>query len=95
MANRGILQMDKAELDNQNLVGHTENAVKTHLWTALCTYLIVARIKATYKSPYSVTECATLLSVSVLEKTDIKEVLTLTEPLNQNQNVKERNLFDF
>ena len=85
----------KQNLTIKTLWGHTENAVKTHLWTALCTYLIVARIKATYKSPYSVTECATLLSVSALEKTDIKELLTLTEPLNQNQNVKERNLFDF
>lgn len=85
----------KQNLTIKTLWGHTENAVKTHLWTALCTYLIVARIKATYKSPYSVTECATLLSVSALEKTDIKELLTLTEPLNQNQNFKERNLFDF
>lgn len=85
----------KQNLTIKTLWGHTENAVKTHLWTALCTYLIVARIKASYKSPYSVTECGTLLSVSALEKTDIKELLTLSEPLNQNQNVKERNLFDF
>lgn len=84
----------KQNLTIKTLWGHTENAVKTHIWTALCTYLIVARIKATYKSPYSVTECDTLLSVSALEKTDIKELLTLSEPLNQNQNVKERNLFD-
>lgn len=85
----------KQNLTIKTLWGHTENAVKTHLWAALCTYLLVARIKATYKSPYSVTECATLLSVSALEKTNIKELLTLSEPLNQNQNVKERNLFDF
>ncbi len=79
----------KQNLTIKTLWGHTENAVKTHLWAALCTYLIVARIKATYKSPYSVTECATLLSVSAFEKTDIKELLTFNQPLNQNQNVKE------
>lgn len=42
--------MDKVKSDNQNLVGYTENVVKTHLWIAICTYLVVAKIKATYKS---------------------------------------------
>lgn len=85
----------KQNLTVKTLWGYTENAVKTHLWMAICTYLVVARIKATYKSPYTITECATLLSVSALEKTDMKELLTLAEPLNQNKNVKELNLFDF
>ena len=85
----------KQNLTVKTLWGYTENAVKTHLWMAICTYLVVARIKATYKSPYTITECAKLLSVSALEKTDMKELLTLNEPLNQNQNVKELSLFDF
>lgn len=85
----------KQNLTVKTLWGYTENAVKTHLWMAICTYLVVARIKAAYRSTYTITECATLLSVSALGKINIKELLTLAEPLNQNQNVKEHSLFDF
>jgi len=73
--------------------GYSENAVKLHLWVAICTFLIIARIKARYKSPYTITEVATILSVSALEKIDLDELLTNPELLNQNQNVNELKLF--
>ena len=55
----------------------------------------VALIKDRYNSPYSITEVATLISVSALEKADLKELLTApSDLLESNQNVKELDLFD-
>ena len=86
----------KQNLTVKSFWGHSENAVKTHLWTAICTYLIVARIKASIKDcPYTITEVATLLGVSALSKTDITALLTnpQNDLLNQNQDVNEPTLF--
>lgn len=75
----------------QNLIikkfwGHTPNAVKIHLWSAICTYLIVAYIKHSLKSDLSVYEIIQILGVSVFDKTPIAELLTDSQ---FNQNVKE------
>ena len=78
----------------KTLWGYSENAVKTHLWVAICAYLVVTRIKATYNSTYSITEILSILHVSALEKTSLKELLSPPEPLIQNHDVNEPNLFD-
>ena len=78
----------------KTLWGYSENAVKTHLWVAICAYLIVARVKATFDTPYSITEILSILHVSALEKTNLKELLSRPETLIQNHNVNELNLFD-
>ena len=51
----------------KNLWGYSENAVRTHLWVAIIAYLIIAKIKADYKSPFSITEVATLIRISALD----------------------------
>ena len=82
----------------KTLWGYSENAVKTQLWMAICTYLMLAHIKADHKSKYSITEIATLVSVSALEKANLHDLLTTPQERllkeNQNQNVKELTLFD-
>lgn len=79
----------------KNLWGYSENAVKIHLWTAVISYLTVARIKADYNSPYSITEVATLIRISALERTDLYTLLTKQDhSISSNQNVKELSLFD-
>lgn len=86
----------KGNLTIKVLWGHSENAVKTQLWTAICTYLIVARIKASIKDcNYTITEVATLIGVSALMKMPLSDLLTNPENnlLNENQNVKEPTLF--
>jgi hypothetical protein len=83
----------KQNLTIKHLWGCSENAVKTHLWVAICSYLLLARIKAVYNSPYTITEIATLVRVSALEKKNLKELVTEPRPLIQNQNVKEPTLF--
>lgn len=65
----------------QNIVikylwGYSENAVKVHLWTAIISYLTIARIRADYESPYSITEVATLIRISALERTELRTLIT-------------------
>ena len=79
----------------KTLWGYSENAVRTHLWVAIIAYLILARIKADYKSPYSVTEVETLVRISALEKISLRELVTKPrDSVNLNQSVKELTLFD-
>ena len=79
----------------KTLWGYSENAVRTHLWVAIIAYLIIAKIKADYKSPYSITEVATLIRISALERVDLRNLITKPkESIIQNQNVKELTLFD-
>lgn len=88
-----FFKLIKQNLTIKHLWGCSVNAVRTHLWVAICSYLLLARVKAIYNSPYSITEIATLVSVSALAKTDLKELVTEPQPLIQNQNVNELTLF--
>ena len=81
----------KQNLQIKTLWGHSENAVKTHLWIAICTYLIVAYIKHQLRSKHSVYEMIQILGISALAKTPINELFAKQQI---NQNVKEQlNLF--
>ena len=81
----------------KTLWGYSRNAVNTQLWVAICAYLLLAWVKKACRSSYTVTEIATLVSVSLFEKTDLNELLTAPDEkpshLNSNQNVKELTLF--
>lgn len=88
-----FFKLIKQNLTVKHLLGCSEKAVKTHLWIAICTYLLLARIKATYDSPYSIKEIGTLVRVFALVKTDLKKLVTEPQPLIQNQDVKEPTLF--
>lgn len=81
----------KQNLQVKTLWGHSENAVKTHLWIAICTYLIVAYLKQKIRSPYSVYEMTQILGISTFAKTPVNELFT---EKHINQNIKEQlNLF--
>lgn len=81
----------KQNLIIKKLWGHSENAVNVHIWIAICTYLIIAKVKHALRSELSIYEIMQILSISVFDKTSLKELLT---EYNTNQNVKEqRNLF--
>jgi hypothetical protein len=77
----------KQNLVIKKLWGHSENAVKIHIWIAICTYLIVAYVKHTIKSNLSIYEIMQILGISAFDKTAIRELLT--EQCQFNQNVKE------
>ena len=79
----------------KSLWGYSENAVRTHLWVAVIAYLLIAKIKAEYESPYSITEVATLIRISALERVDLRELITkLKDSIIQSKSVKELTLFD-
>ncbi len=79
----------------KKLWGYSENAVKIHLWTAVISYLTVARIKADCESCYSITEVSTLIRISALERVELRQLITKQDSsINLNQNVKELSLFD-
>lgn len=58
--------------------GFSENAVKTQIWIAVCTYLLLAYIKRQIKSELSLYEIQQILSVSIFSKTYLDELLTNT-----------------
>lgn len=79
----------------KTLWGFSENAVKIHLWTAIISYLTIARIKADNGSCYSITEVATLIRISALERVELRQLITKQDStINSKQNVKELSLFD-
>ena len=63
----------KQNLTIKKLWGHSQNAVKIHLWTAICTYLIVAYVKHSIKSDLSIYEMTQILSISVFDKIPLRE----------------------
>jgi len=85
----------KQNLTVKKLWGQSVNAVKIHLWVAICTHLIVAYIKYIMHSPLSIYEVSQILSTSLFDKTPIRNLLNESNKsqIKQNQNVKELSLF--
>ena len=65
----------KQHLKIKKFWGQSENAVKTQIWIAVCTYLLVAIIKKQLKSKLSLYEILQILSVSVFDKTPLNQLL--------------------
>jgi FOG: Transposase and inactivated derivatives len=84
----------KQNLTIKKLWGHSENAVKIHIWVAICTYLIVAYVKYMLKSKLSIYEIMQILGISAFDKSPIRELLTECQ-VNQNVNELQYNLFNF
>ena len=85
----------KQNLTVKKLWGHSVNAVKIHLWVAICAHLIVAYIKHIMHSPLSIYEVSQILSTSLFDKTPIRDLLNENNKsqIKQKQNVKELLLF--
>jgi transposase len=76
--------------------GHSANAVKTQIYTAMCAFLIVAIMKKRLKIDRNLYEILQILSVSQFEKTSINTMLREAELQNLNeQSLKQACLFDF
>ena len=83
----------KQNLTVKTLWGNSENAVKIHLWVAICTYLIVAYVKAMMKSEYSIYQILQIINVSIFDKTPLRELLCQQPKSQAKQNFKENLLF--
>jgi hypothetical protein len=65
--------------------GRTENAVKTQVYIAMITYLLIAIVREKLNSKYSSYEILQILGASLLDKTQLNQLLQK----NYNQDVKE------
>ena len=83
----------KQNLVIKKLWGHSQNAVKTHIWIAISTYLIVAYVKKSVKSELSIYQIMQILSISAFDKTPISQLLNDFQN-NQNVNEHQYNIFD-
>ena len=59
--------------------GETENAVRTQIWVAVCTYLTVAILKKSCRIERSMYEILQILSTSAFERIGLQELFSKTE----------------
>jgi Domain of unknown function (DUF4372)/Transposase DDE domain len=86
----------KQHLRIKHFLGNSENAVKTQVWCAVATYVLIAIVKKELQLDASLYTCLQILSVSVFEKTQLSCALqadaTKSDPLDV---ANQLNLFDF
>ncbi|MEO6423180.1 MAG: IS4 family transposase [Candidatus Nitrotoga sp.] len=86
----------KQHLRIKRFLGTSENAVKTQIWCAVSTYVLIAIVQKKLQLNASLYTLLQILSVSVFEKTHISQALqvdatrTIAAPVNNQMN-----LFDF
>lgn len=72
----------KQNLRIKTFFGNNENAVKTQVWIAVCTYLIVAIIKKEQKVLQPMSEILQVLGILQFEKRPIPELFTAFNSAN-------------
>jgi len=86
----------KQHLRIKKFLGNSENAVKTQVWCAVATYVLIAIVKKELQLDASLYTCLQILSVSVFEKTEVSCALQPTRPQSeQPETANQLNLFDF
>ncbi len=86
----------KQHLRIKHFLGTSENAVKTQLWCAVATYVLIAIVKKELQLDASLYTCLQILSVSVFEKTEISCALQRDPPHSKQPNfLNQLILFDF
>jgi hypothetical protein len=86
----------KQHLRIKKFLGTSENAVKTQIWCAVSTYVLIAIVKKELQLNASLYTLLQILSVSVFEKTEVScalqtDLVPTESPISANQ----LNLFDF
>jgi transposase len=70
----------KQHLRIKRFLGTSENAVKTQIWCAVATYVLIAIVKKELHLNASLYTCLQILSVSVFEKTEVSCALQPDRP---------------
>jgi transposase len=82
----------KQHLRIKTFLGTSENAVKTQIWIAVCTYVLIAILKKRLKLPNSLHEILQILSLTMFETTPINQLLN---PSHENSSIDfEQNQLD-
>lgn len=86
----------KQHLRIKAFYGTSENAVKTQVWIAVCSYLLVAIVRKRLHLEANLYTILQILSVSLFEKTPINRALSLVSPnVGDDENHNQFILFDF
>ena len=86
----------KQHLRIKRFIGNSENAVKTQIWCAVSTYVLIAIVKKELQLDASLYSLLQILSVSVFEKTQLSQAFAGSEQLqDQTYFCNQLNLFNF
>jgi hypothetical protein len=86
----------KQHLRIKHFLGTSENAVKTQVWCAVATYVLIAIVKKELQLDASLYTCLQILSVSVFEKTQLSCALQPDAPqIDPLTGANQLKLFDF
>jgi hypothetical protein len=86
----------KQHLRIKRFIGNSENAVKTQIWCAVSTYVLIAIVKKELQLDASLYSLLQILSVSVFEKTQLSQAFAGSGQFqNQTDFSNQLNLFDF
>lgn len=66
----------KQHLKIKTFYSYSENGVKVQIWTAICTYLLVAIAKKELKIDHSLYTILQVLSVNIFERTQVNQLFT-------------------
>ena len=86
----------KQHLRIKRFIGNSENAVKTQIWCAVATYVLIAIVKKELQIDASLYSLLQILSVSVFEKTQLFQAFAGSGQLpEQTGFYNQLNLYDF
>ncbi len=85
----------KQNLRIKAFFGTSENAVKTQVWIAISTYVLVAIVKRELKIGRSLSDILQILRLTLFEKTPVFQALSVENKTNpENPLPKQKTLFD-
>ena len=73
----------KQHLRVRSFYGRSENAVRVQIWSAICTYLMVAIVRRQLNLQKRLNEILQIVSVHIFEQTPLAELLTAPFPLRE------------
>jgi IS4 transposase len=86
----------KQHLRIKRFIGNSENAVKTQIWCAVSTYVLIAIVKKELQLDASLYSLLQILSVSVFEKTQLSQAFSGSGQFQDQADFSNQlNLFDF
>ena len=86
----------KQHLRIKRFIGNSENAVKTQVWCAVATYVLIAIVKKELQLDASLYTLLQILSVSVFEKTTLSQAFAGNGQLQEQTDFSNQlNMFDF
>jgi hypothetical protein len=86
----------KQHLRIKKFLGNSENAVKTQIWCAVSTYVLIAIVKKELQLNASLYTLLQILSVSIFEKTEVSRALQHDRnSIDNADNGNQLNLFNF